>query len=113
MAKPPLKRRWPTRPPRRPDHVGTIGEVIRERRHVEIYCLRHGCHHHAPVDLQALRSEYGDDYTVSGFIARSRCSKMRRALPRHRHNGHTDRQPSAHQPPPRVETITWFMRQIV
>jgi len=69
------KRRWPTRPPRRPPHVGTIGEVIRHRDEVEIYCLRHGCHHHAPVDLKVLRAEYGDDYTVSGFIARSCCSK--------------------------------------
>ena len=72
---PPPKRRWPTRPPRRPDHIGTIGDLIRRRQHIEIYCVRQGYHHHAPVDLNGLRSEYGEGYAVAGFVARSRCSK--------------------------------------
>jgi hypothetical protein len=42
---------------------------------MEIYCQRPECHHHAPVDLEALRSEYGEDYRVSRFIARSSCSR--------------------------------------
>ena len=69
------KRRWPARPLSKPDHIGTIGEVIRRRQHMEIYCQRPSCCHNAPVDLEALRSEYGEDYTVSGFIARSSCSR--------------------------------------
>ena len=36
---------------------------------------RRGCGHHAPVDLEAVRAEHGDDFPVSAFIARSRCSR--------------------------------------
>ena len=81
MAKPPPKRRWPTKPPRWPDHVGTIGQVIRDRQRMEIYCVRRSCLHHAPVDLEAIRHEYGDGYPVRGFVARSRCTKCGARFP--------------------------------
>jgi hypothetical protein len=63
--------KWPTRPPQ----VGTVGELIRRRMDVEIYCERIDCRHHAAVNLEALQSEHGDGFPVAGFVARSRCSR--------------------------------------
>jgi hypothetical protein len=42
---------------------------------VWVYCLKHGCHHNARADLEALCARYGDDTTVSDFVAMSRCTK--------------------------------------
>ena len=65
-----MPRRWPTKPPQ----IGTIGEVIRQQLSMTIYCEHRGCGHHAIVDLEGIQAEHGDDFRVSGFVARSRCS---------------------------------------
>ena len=66
-----MPRRWPTKPPQ----IGTIGEVIRQQLSMTIYCEHRGCGHHAIVDLEGIQAEHGDDFRVSGFVARSRCSR--------------------------------------
>ena len=55
--------------------TGTIGEVIRQQLSMTIYCEHRGCGHHAAVDLEGIQAEYGDNFPVSGFVARSKCSK--------------------------------------
>jgi hypothetical protein len=59
-------RRWPTQ-------IGTIGDVIRQQYDVKIHCER--CRHHAPADLRFIRAKHGDDFPVSGFVARSICHR--------------------------------------
>ena len=66
-----MPRRWPTKPPQ----IGTIGEVIRQQLSMTIYCERRSCGHHAIVDLEGIQAEHGDEFRISGFVARSRCSK--------------------------------------
>jgi hypothetical protein len=59
----------------RPPQVGTIGDTIAARLHMTLYCDAMGCRHSQPVDLEALRDQFGPDYGVADFVARSRCSK--------------------------------------
>jgi hypothetical protein len=40
-----------------------------------IYYERRGCGHRAAVDLKGIKTQHGDDFRVSGFVARSRCSR--------------------------------------
>jgi hypothetical protein len=68
---PPLAHQAPTKPPQ----IGTIGDVIRQQLSMTIYCERRGCGHCADVDLEGIQAKYGDDFRVSGFVARSKCGK--------------------------------------
>jgi hypothetical protein len=40
-----------------------------------IYCERRSRRHYAAVDLAAVVTEYGEHFALSGFVARSRCSR--------------------------------------
>ena len=59
----------------KPPHVGTLGEHRGHRMTLWVYCLKPGCYHNARADLDTLCARYGDDTTVSDFVAMSRCTK--------------------------------------
>jgi hypothetical protein len=59
---------------RHPPHVGTIGSTIAGGFKMWISCDAIGCHN-ADLDLDALKDEFGADYRIADFVARSRCSK--------------------------------------
>ena len=42
---------------------------------MSISCDAIGCRNNADVDLEALRDQFGGDYRIADFVARSRCSK--------------------------------------
>ena len=61
--------------PPKPPHVGTLGEHRGRAMTLWVYCLNHDCRHNARADLEAVCARYGDDTTVSDFVAMSRCAK--------------------------------------
>jgi hypothetical protein len=67
--------RTPQKRPPKPAHVGTLGEHRQHAMTLWVYCLNHDCRHNARADLELLCASYGDDTTVSDFVALSRCTK--------------------------------------
>ncbi len=51
------------------------GSTIAASLHMTIYCDVGECHHSHTLDLEALAAQFGRDYRISDFVARSRCSK--------------------------------------
>ena len=74
---PDLPTRHPADMPRRTQAAGYrhIGETIRGRFAMTIYCARRSCRHHTAVDLEAFVAEYGDNFAGSSFDALSRCCR--------------------------------------
>jgi len=52
--------------------VGTLGDLIRERRHLRLTCWP--CNRHVKIDLRKMIETYGG-MPLQRFVERSRCSR--------------------------------------
>ncbi len=64
-----------------PHRVGTLGDMLRERRYVSVSCERIGCGNNMRPDLAALIEKYGADYPLQRFLERCRCAKCQARWP--------------------------------
>jgi len=64
-----------------PLRVGTLGDVLAERRYLSVSCGRIGCGNSMQPDLAALVEKYGADYPLQRFLERCRCGKCQARWP--------------------------------
>jgi len=65
-----------------PRQVGTIGSTIADGLHLTIYCDQFGCRNYRTLDLEDLKTRYGQDFRVADCVGRSKCSKCGARWPR-------------------------------
>jgi hypothetical protein len=62
--------------------VGSIGDLLRERRSLYLCCQNYRCTHSAKVDLPALVRERGASYPLQRALERARCLRCGARWPR-------------------------------
>lgn len=54
--------------------VGTVGDQIRLRHAVTLYCARRECRHSKTIDLEAVVAKFGRDLKLQAMLERAVCA---------------------------------------